>query len=86
MDYLDCVDARFQLSEAVRGARETLADTERISGKWNKDDKSKVTALCNEKSNWLDGHPQALLAEVEDQKRDFDQRMEPYLSKLKPPE
>lgn len=39
-------EARFQLSRAVKSARDTLSNSERISGKWNKDDK-----VCS----WLDG-------------------------------
>ena len=36
-------EARFQLSEAVKGGRSTLGDSERITGKWNKDDKVQQT-------------------------------------------
>ena len=32
-------EARFQLSQAVKEGRNTLGDGERITGKWNKDDK-----------------------------------------------
>ena len=35
-------DARFQLSQAVKSARDTLTDSEKISGKWNKDDKVRM--------------------------------------------
>lgn len=38
-------EARLQLSRAVKSARDTLSDSERISGKWNKDDKVR---------SWLD--------------------------------
>ena len=45
---------------------------------------TKVTAACNEKLEWLDKTPDATLAEIEEQKRDFSQRMEPHLAKLLP--
>lgn len=33
------VDATYQLTQAVKQARDTLSDTDRIAGKWGKDDK-----------------------------------------------
>ena len=63
--------------------RGTLAETEKISGKWNKDDKLKVTALCNEKSDWLNKvRRESTLDEVKQQIEDFEQKMEPYIAKL----
>ncbi len=47
---------------------------------------SKVTALCNEKSTWLDSNPDSSLPSIQEQKRDFDHRLQPYLAKLAPPE
>ena len=43
---------------------------------------TKVTAACNEKLEWLEKMPDAMLAEIEEQRRDFCQRMEPHLAKV----
>ena len=32
-------EAKFQLKQAIAQARETLTDSEKLSGKWNKEDK-----------------------------------------------
>ena len=45
---------------------------------------TKVTAACNEKLEWLEKMPDATLAEIEEQRSDFCQRMEPHLAKLAP--
>lgn len=47
---------------------------------------SKVTALCNEKSLWRDTNQDPSLASIQEQRRDFHQRFQPYLDKLTPPE
>ena len=36
---IDNVEAKTELKENISGARETLSNSERIAGKWNKEDK-----------------------------------------------
>ena len=69
----------------MAAARRTLSDSEKIAGKWNKEDRSKVTALCNEKMDWLERkQKESTFEEIQQQNRDFEQRMEPFLAKLTP--
>lgn len=79
-EFMDRVNARATLRAAVIGMRDILGDNEKVQGKWNKDDK--VTAGCNEKLEWLDRTPDATLVEIEEQRHEFCQRMEPHLAKL----
>ena len=46
---------------------------------------SKVTALCNEKSDWLQYNVESPLKKILEQKRDFEERIQPYMAKLAPP-
>ena len=72
-----------KLKRAVNARRMTLTETEKISGKWNKEDKSKITMICNEKSDWLNKRRRdSTIEEVQQQIEDFEQKMEPYISKL----
>lgn len=73
-----------KLKHAVSDARLTLTNNEKISGKWNKDDKSKVTALCNEKTDWLERKTikEVAMEDITQHIEDFEQRMEPFLDKL----
>ena len=73
-----------KLKRAVNDVRATLSNGERISGKWNKDDKSKVTSLCNEKTDWLEkrGVTDTSVEDICQQKEDFKQRIEPFMGKL----
>lgn len=45
---------------------------------------AKVTALCNEKNNWLEKNTETLANSVTAEHRDFSERMEPFMTKLAP--
>lgn len=71
------------MKQAVSNTRLTLADGEKVAGKWNKDDKSKVTGLCNEKSDWLEKkRKDSTFEEVQQQNEDFEHKMETFRAKL----
>lgn len=78
------VVARRGLQTLIQSAREILGDSERISGKWVKDDRQKVTTLCNEKTAWLEHNQDAPLINIQEQVANFEQRFEPHLAKLAP--
>jgi exonuclease I len=80
-DYLSSVEARRVLNEAAQEARGMLADSELIAGRWNKEDKAKVTALCQEKEQWL-AHSEECFEEIVHQTNDFRVRIQPYFDKL----
>jgi ankyrin repeat protein len=82
--FLQAAEVAAAYKAVITGAREILGDAERISGKWNKDDKNKVTALCKEKWDWLTAHPDASVEEIESQQEEFHSRFSPYMSKLQP--
>ncbi len=79
-------DSKCKLSQAVKTAKNTLGDSEKISGKWNKDDRSKVNGLCNETNDWLQYNQDAHSSAVQQQITDFEAHFEPYLAKLTPPD
>ncbi len=78
-------ESRHKLSQAVKVAKETLGNSEKISGKWNKDDRSKVNSLCNDKTDWLQYNQDATNDSLQQQLSDFKLHFEPYLTKLTPP-
>lgn len=73
-----------KLKLAVSDARSTLSNNEKAGGKWSKDDRSKVTALCNEKSDWLEKRTirETALEDLHQQQEEFEQKLEPLLDKL----
>lgn len=73
-----------KLKLAISDARSTLSNGDKVSGKWNKDDRTRVTALCNEKSDWLEKRSirDTATEEAQQQKEEFEQKMEPFLDKL----
>jgi len=71
------------LKQAVSKVRNALANTDKTTSRWNREDKSKVTGLCNEKSEWLEKRRRdSTLQEVQQQNEDFTAKMEPYVAKL----
>ena len=78
--------ARKGLQQLIQSARDILSDSERISGKWVKDDRQKVTLLCNEKTAWLEHNLEAALTSIEEQVSNFKERFQPHLAKLTPQE
>ncbi len=73
---------RNQLEEAVSKARQILGDSDRVSGKWNKEDRSKVAAMCNETVEWIAKNKGTTVEKMQEQKDDFEIKLEPYLDKL----
>ena len=67
----------------VNNARQILGDSEKITGRWNKDDRGKVNALCSENIEWLEKNTDASFQQIEEQKEEFKHRLDPYLSKLR---
>ena len=80
------LDSRFKFTRAIKSAKDTLGDSEKITGKWNKDDRSKVNGLCNEKNDWLQHNQNASNEAILQQLGDFESRFKPYLAKLAPPD
>ena len=78
--------ARKALLALIQSTKEILGDSERISGKWVKDDRQKVNALCTEKGAWLEHNLEASLSSIEEQVTNFNERFAPHLAKLAPPE
>ena len=74
-----------RLQEQVKETRAIVTDGDKLSGKWNKDDRSKVTALCNETTDWLLHNlpGSSTLSKVLEQKTNFEERLQPYLTKLR---
>ncbi|XP_065829908.1 ankyrin repeat domain-containing protein 45-like isoform X2 [Oscarella lobularis] len=85
VDFLDQTEARDSLKDAIQGIRGILSNADRIAGKWNKEDKSKTAALCNEKSSWMEAHLDATPHEIYRQKKHLEEAMQPSLTKLEPP-
>eukprot|EP00118_Oscarella_pearsei_P028012 m.1554 g.1554 ORF g.1554 m.1554 type:complete len:207 (+) comp7203_c0_seq1:371-991(+) len=81
---LDQIEARNCLKETIQEIRAILSNADKIAGKWNKEDKAKTTALCNEKSNWLDSQPDASPDEIYNKRDCLQEAMQPILAKLEP--
>ena len=70
----------------MKETRLALTGGDKIIGKWNKEDKSKVTALCNEATEWLlhnfytDKLPP--LDKIQEEKGHFEERLQSYLYKI----
>ena len=75
------VGVKRKLQDAVKEARELVGNS---TGKWNKEDRGKVLALCNEYTEWLEQSKHPSIAQLEQQKDEFQEKFQPYLTKLEP--
>ncbi|XP_064616511.1 ankyrin repeat domain-containing protein 45-like isoform X1 [Liolophura sinensis] len=82
VDFLDWAEARKALLDAIKGIQETLADPEKIQGRWVKDDKVLVTNTCKEKSDWIENTPEATTSDFITQKLEMEERLAATLAKL----
>lgn len=84
--YLEKIEARNALKADIEEIRSVITDADRIAGKWGKEDKSKATAVCNEKATWLDMNPDTSPHAVYEQKHQLNAFIQPLMTKLDQPE
>lgn len=85
VDYLDWAEAKAGLVDLITLMRETLADPEKVQGRLTKDDKSITQNACTEKSDWVEGTPDATTQDFIDKKRELDEVLAPIWDKLSEP-
>ncbi|XP_067941893.1 ankyrin repeat domain-containing protein 45-like isoform X2 [Watersipora subatra] len=85
VDYLDWAEAREALITSIQDARDTLADPEKVQGRFSRDDKQVTVNTCNEKTQWLEANPDATTNDFIQQRKDFEDSLAPIWAKLLEP-
>ena len=76
------IDAKNELESAVYSLRNQIDDTEKLGTKLSDEDKDSLKKLIKEKSDWLDNNSEASTDDIKEQKREFDEIVQPIMSKL----
>ena len=76
------VNARNELEHAVYSLRNQVDDTDKLGSKLSEDDKETLQTMIKEKSDWLDNNIDADTDTIKEQKREFDETVQPIISKI----
>ena len=87
MKFFECLTFQQSFREEIAYARSVVLTPENFTGKLSKDDKTRITKVSDEKSNWLDANSlTSTHSEVSEQREDFRSKLNTVLEKVKPVE
>ena len=76
------VNSKNELESAVYSLRNQIEDSEKLGNKLSDEDRETLKKLITEKSDWLDNNSEADVDAIKEQKREFDETVQPIISKL----
>ncbi|XP_038614606.1 ankyrin repeat domain-containing protein 45 isoform X2 [Tachyglossus aculeatus] len=82
VEFLKWADAKLTLKRNIAKIQATMADTEKVQGKLNKEDKNTALNACRAKADWLETHKESSIQEVLEQKQHLDDIMQPIFLKI----
>lgn len=85
VDFLDWAEAKVDLLNFIKTTQETLADPEKVQGRFSKDDKNIITNTCKEKAEWVERTTDATTKDFITQKLALEEVINPILQKLSEP-
>uniref|UniRef100_A0A5F8GMS0 Ankyrin repeat domain 45 n=1 Tax=Monodelphis domestica TaxID=13616 RepID=A0A5F8GMS0_MONDO len=80
--YLDVAAARLALKKAIAKVQGIILDPEKGPGKLNREDKNLLNSTCRSKLEWLDLHPTPTVEELEEQKQQLEDIVNPIFVKI----
>ncbi|PAA81394.1 hypothetical protein BOX15_Mlig000887g6, partial [Macrostomum lignano] len=85
VDFLQWAEARDAFAAAIRQMRETLADTEKLQGRLNKDERKQADLACTEREQWLQGAQDATTQNFIAMRLELEDQFAPIYIKLSEP-
>ncbi|XP_043555893.1 ankyrin repeat domain-containing protein 45 isoform X2 [Chiloscyllium plagiosum] len=85
IEFLEWAEAKLILELYITNIQETVADLEKSQGKLSKQDKTAFTNACRAKSEWLNSAQNATTQDFEEQKKNLEMTLEPFIVKLRTP-
>lgn len=80
--YTDKVDARNDLESGAYSLKTQINDKDKLGAKLNEEDKATLQKAVDEAIEFLEKHPDAEVDELKEQKKTFDEVVQPITSKL----
>ena len=82
-----CLAFQQKFRKDISYARSIVLTPENFTGKLSKDEKTRITKVCDEKTSWLDTHSiTATIGDVTEQRGDFKSKLNTVLDKVQPVE
>ena len=80
-----CLTFQQEFRNEISYARSVVLTPENFTGKLSKDEKTRITKVCDEKTSWLQTHSlSAAIVEVTEQREDFKSKLNTVLDKVQP--
>jgi len=76
------VEARNELESYAYSLKNQLSDKEKLGGKLDEDEQSKIEEVINEKIKWLEENPDADVDDLKAQKKEMEDIVQPIIAKL----
>merc|ERR1711982_135860 len=76
------VEARNELESYAYSLKNQLSDKEKLGGKLSDDEQSKIEEIINEKIKWLEDNTDASAEDLEAQKKEMEDIVQPIIAKL----
>merc|ERR1712130_334687 len=76
------VEARNELESYAYSLKNQLSDKEKLGGKLDEDEQSKIEEVINEKIKWLEDNPEAEAEDFKAQKKEMEDIVQPIIAKL----
>ena len=85
LKFFSCLALQKEFREEISYARSIVLSPENFTGKLSKEEKTRITKVCDEKTNWLDtNYSSTSIADVTEQRKDFKSKLSTVLEKVQP--
>lgn len=75
-------ETKNDLESMAYNLKNQIGDKNKLGGKLNKEDKSKIETAVDEKIKWLDDNPDASIDDIKEQKKELEDIVNPIISKI----
>ena len=76
------VEARNELESYAYSLKNQIGDKEKLGGKLSEDEKKTIESAVDDAISWLEGHKEASVEDLQQQKKDLEGIVQPIVSKL----
>ena len=85
LKFFSCLALQKELRGEITYARSIVLNPENFTGKLSKEEKTRITKVCDEKANWLDAnYSSTSTVDVTEQRKDFKSKLTTVLDKVQP--
>ena len=85
LKFFSCLALQKEFQEEIAYTRSIVLSPENFTGKLSKEEKTRITKVCDEKTSWLDtNYSSTSIVDVTEQRKDFKSKLSTVLDKVQP--